>query len=86
MKTVAIDQTIYQGAELYALQNNISVQSIIEQGIILFLNKAQSPVKRIPHVSYKEALDFVSTLSAKGGQQVPSDEDGSDARTEKYLL
>ena len=36
-------------------------------------------------IDIEEALKYVSTLSAKGGHPVPADEDGSDARTEKFL-
>ena len=34
----------------------------------------------------EEALKYVSTLSAKGGRTVPVDENGRDARIEKYVL
>ena len=33
----------------------------------------------------EQALKYVSTLSAKGGRIVPVDENGRDARIEKYV-
>lgn len=85
MKTVTIDQNIYNGAASFAHENNISVESIIEQGIMLFINRAQRSATHHPEVSDEEALEFVSSLSAKGGRPVPADEDGRDSRIEKYL-
>lgn len=36
-------------------------------------------------VSMKKALQYVSTLSAKGSAVVPANEDGRQARSSKYL-
>lgn len=36
-------------------------------------------------VDMKQALQYVSTLSASGSALVPADEDGREARSAKYL-
>ena len=47
MNTLTIDQAIYDGAALYARQNNISIQKVIEQGVQLLLaNVRLSNTKR----------------------------------------
>lgn len=84
MNTLTIDQNIYNGAELYAKQNNISIQEVFELGVKLLLAKVNLAKPKNEDLELKEALKYVSTLSAKGGRTVPVDENGSDARIEKY--
>ena len=85
MNTLTIDQAIYDGAALYARQNNMSIQKVIEQGVQLLLANVRLSNTKRNEIDIEEALKYVSTLSAKGGHPVPADEDGSDARTEKFL-
>ena len=85
MNTLTIDQAIYDGAALYARQNNISIQKVIEQGVQLLLANVRLSNTKRNEIDIEEALKYVSTLSAKGGHPVPADEAGSDARTEKFL-
>ena len=85
MNTITIDQGVYEGAASYARQNNISIQKVIEQGVRLLLANVHAPKPQSADVELEEALRYVSTLSAKGGRPVPSNEDGRDARIEKYI-
>ena len=41
MNTITIDSNIYQGAERYAKLHHISVNAVIEKGVLLLLNKIQ---------------------------------------------
>lgn len=86
MNTLTIDQNIYNGAELYARQNNISIQEVFELGVKLLLAKVNLAKPKNEDLELKEALKYVSTLSAKGGRTVPVDENGSDARIYPHYL
>ena len=83
MNTLTIDQALYDGAALYARQNNMSVQKVIELGVKLLLDNVHHSNTKTNDL--EEALKYVSTLSAKGGRSVPVDENGRDARIEKYV-
>ena len=86
MNTLTIDQAVYDGAALYARQNNMSIQKVIELGVKLLLDNVRHSNTKANDMELEEALKFVSTLSAKGGRTVPVDENGRDARIEKYIL
>ena len=85
MNTITIDPSVYEGAALYARQNNISIQKVIEQGVKLLLEKVRLAKPQNVDIELEEALKYVSTLSAKGGRPVPANEDGRDARIEKFM-
>ena len=85
MNTLTIDQAVYDGAALYARQNNMSVQKVIELGVKLLLTNVRHSNTKANDMELEEALKYVSTLSAKGGRTVPVDENGRDARIEKYV-
>ena len=76
MTTLTIDQAVYDGAALYARQNNMSVQKVIELGVKLLLDNVHHSNTKTNDIELEEALKYVSTLSAKGGRTVPVDEDG----------
>ena len=86
MNTITIDQSVYEGAALYARQNNISIQKVIEQGVKLLLENVRLAKPQNVDIELEKALKYVSTLSAKGGRPVPANEDGRDARIEKFML
>ena len=86
MNTLTIDQAVYDGAALYARQNNMSIQKVIELGVKLLLDNVRHSNTKANDMELEEALKYVSTLSAKGGRTVPVDENGRDARIEKYIL
>ena len=85
MNTLTIDQAVYDGAALYARQNNMSVQKVIELGVKLLLDNVRHSNTKTNDMELEQALKYVSTLSAKGGRIVPVDENGRDARIEKYV-
>ena len=85
MNTLTIDQAVYDGAALYARQNNMSIQKVIELGVKLLLTNVRHSNTKANDMELEEALKYVSTLSAKGGRTVPVDENGRDARIEKYV-
>ena len=76
MNTLTIDQAVYDGAALYARQNNMSVQKVIELGVKLLLTNVRHSNTKANDMELEEALKYVSTLSAKGGRTVPVDENG----------
>jgi hypothetical protein len=41
MNTIAIDSNIYHGAEMYAKIHNLSINAVIEQGLLLLFDKIQ---------------------------------------------
>ena len=86
MNTLTIDQAVYDGAALYARQNNMSIQKVIELGVKLLLDNVRHSNTKTNDMELEQALKYVSTLSAKGGRTVPMDENGRDARIEKYIL
>ena len=85
MNTLTIDQALYDGAALYARQNNMSIQKVIELGVKLLLDNVRHSNTKTNDMELEQALKYVSTLSAKGGRIVPVDENGRDARIEKYV-
>ena len=85
MNTLTIDQAVYDGAALYARQNNMSVQKVIELGVKLLLDNVHHSNTKTNDIELEKALKYVSTLSAKGGRSVPVDENGRDARIEKFV-
>ena len=56
MNTLTIDQAIYDGAALYARQNNISIQKVIEQGVQLLLANVRLSNTKRNEIDIEEAL------------------------------
>lgn len=90
MNTVSINSSLYNSTELYARQHHITIEEAVESGLRLLLNQFHTTKEKAKSVwdtdEYKNALAHVRSLSLKGGQPIPSDEDGREARTEKYML
>jgi len=91
MNTISIDSNMYKGVSEYAQRYNMSIKEVVEHGIRLVLGTISTNVtsmkkSKTDKLSMEEAIEFVKTLSATGGSPVPADEDGRDARIEKYLL
>lgn len=91
MNTISIDSDMYKGAAEYARRYNISIKEVVEHGIQLVIgtinaNVAKRKRAKTDKLSMKEAMEYVETLSASGGSPVPADEDGREARIEKYML
>lgn len=85
MNTIKINADIYHEAENYAKLNNLSIQNVIEKGLKTFFENMRALKPRHESVDMKQALQYVSTLSASGSAVVPADEDGREARSAKYL-
>ena len=85
MNTLTIDKALYDRTALYARQNKIKKKKVIELGVKLLLDNVRHSNTKANDMELEEALKYVSTLSAKGGRTVPVDENGRDARIEKYV-
>ena len=57
MKTIAIDNNIYKGAEIYAKLHNISVERLVEKYLLTF----QKPSSEIETVA-ENTDDFLDSL------------------------
>ena len=87
MNTIAVNSKTYQGAEMYARLNNVSVSDVVEKAVLLLLQNVQPKRKVTETARFKEALAFVKSKAAIGGNPVPADEDGLEALVEeKYKL
>ena len=86
MNTITIDSNIYKGVEAYAKLHNVSIQSVIEKGLTLFLGKFV-PAPSHENRSLDEALALMDTMMIKDGTPVPADEDAMSTLAEgKYKL
>lgn len=86
MNTITIDSNIYKGLEAYAKLHNVSIESVIEKGLTLFLGKFV-PASPRKERSLDEALALMETMMIKDGNPVPADEDAmSTLAEEKYKL
>ncbi len=83
MNTIAINSKTYQGAEQYARLHNVSVSDVVEKAVVLLLQNVQPKQKFTETTEFKEALAYVKTLKAKGGNPIPADENGLEALVEK---
>lgn len=85
MNTVIINNKTYQSAELYAKLHNVSVSDVVEKAVSLLLQKVQHKQKYTETTEFKEALAYVKSIKAKGGNPIPADENGLEALvTKKY--
>ena len=88
MNTITIDNKLYNEAMQYADNKRMSVSALFEYAVRRFmeLNPIRTKDSVLDSAEYKRALDYMDELMA--GEQivsVPSDEDGSEARIEKYV-
>ena len=56
MNTLTIDQALYDGAALYARQNNMSIQKVIELGVKLLLDNVRHSNTKANDMELEEAL------------------------------
>ena len=56
MNTLTIDQALYDGAALYARQNNMSIQKVIELGVKLLLTNVRHSNTKANDMELEEAL------------------------------
>ena len=88
MNTITIDNKLYNEAMQYADNKRMSISGLFEFAVRKFMehNPVRTKESVLDSAEYKRALDYMDELMA--GEQivpVPSDEDGRDARTEKYM-
>lgn len=89
MNTISIDSRIYGEALSYATKKKMSVSDLFELAVRKLMDK--SPVSNTSDVTesakYAEALDLMEDIvsDSYSNIHVPADEDGRDARVEKYL-
>lgn len=90
MNTISIDSSLYNSTEQYARQHHMNINQVVEEGLKLLLSQIRPKHEKAKSVwdteEYKNAMAYLDTLSDKSGKPVPDDEDGRDARTEKYAL
>lgn len=85
MNTIVVNSKTYQSAELYARLHNIGVADVVEKAVSLLLQKVQHKQKYTETTEFKEALAYVKSIKAKGGNPIPADENGLEALvTKKY--
>lgn len=88
MNTITIDNKLYNEAMQYADNKRMSISVLFEYAVRKFmeLNPIRTKESVLDSAEYKRALDYMDELMA--GEQtvsVPSDEDGREARIEKYV-
>ena len=85
MNTIVVNSKTYQSAELYERLHNIGVADVVEKAVSLLLQKVQHKQKYTETTEFKEALAYVKSIKAKGGNPIPADENGLEALvTKKY--
>lgn len=87
MATIAIGENVYQRAERYAKEHNVSVRTFVEGTIIKAIDAGQAyPGKKFKRKPYEELSPLVRQLIGKGeaSKEVMDDLDGRNARME-YL-
>ncbi len=93
MNTITIDSDMYKDAVEYARRYNMSVREVVEYGIQLVIGSisgktANKRAEKVHEPSLEEALGYMDSIVSDGfgKMPVPADDDGRDARTEKYML
>ena len=90
MNTISIDSSLYNSTAQYAQQHHININQVVEAGLKLLLSQIRPKHEKVKSVwdteEYQNAMAYLDTLSDKSGKPVPADEDGRNARTEKYAL
>ena len=89
MNSVTIDNNLYNEAILYADRKKMSISGLFEFAVRNFmdLDAIKSTKSVLDSVEYKNALEAMDEIMAdEQTVSVPIDEDGRDARSEKYML
>ena len=89
MNSVTIDNNLYNEAILYAGRKKMSISGLFEFAVRNFmdLHPIKSTKSVLDSVEYKNALEAMDEIMAdEQTVSVPIDEDGRDARSEKYML
>ena len=89
MNTITIDNNLYNEAILYAGKKRISVTGLFESAVRKFMDSHPISSKKsvLDSIEYKRALEAMDEIMADEQiVSVPADEDGRDARIEKYIL
>ena len=87
MNTIAIDSSIYQGAEMYAKLHNVSVRDVIEKGVSMLVGTFQREKADVRETRLEQAMALMDTMMVQGGEPVPADFDGMAAMVEeKYKV
>ena len=91
MNTISINTRLYNDALNFASKKRMSISTLVELAVRHFidvgqLQSSQSGHAKIDQMEFQKALDHMDSLmSGYDGMVVPADEDGRDARVEKYL-
>lgn len=88
MNTITIDSQIYDEALQYASKKKMSVSSLFEFAVrkLMDMKPAHQTQNVFESVKYEKALNFMDTIVADSYNiVVPVDEDGREARSEKYM-
>ena len=89
MNSVTIDNNLYNEAILYSDRKKMSISGLFEFAVRNFmdLHPIKSTKSVLDSVEYKNALEAMDEIMAdEQTASVPIDEDGRDARSEKYML
>ena len=89
MNTITIDNNLYNEAILYAGKRRMSVAGLFESAVRNFMDS--HPIKPrksvLDSMEYKKALEAMDAIMAdEQTVSVPIDENGRDARIERYIL
>ena len=89
MNSVTIDNNLYNEAILYADRKKMSISGLFEFAVRNFmdLHPIKSTKSVLDSVEYKNALEAMDEIMAdEQTVSVPTDEDGRDERSKKYML
>lgn len=88
MNTITIDSKIYNEALRYASRKRMSVSSLFEIAVrkLIDMSPAHQTSNVFESIEYEKALNFMDTIVSDSQTiSVPVDEDGREARIEKYM-
>lgn len=67
----------------------MNINQVVEAGLKLLLSPIRTKQDKSQSVwdtdDYKNTMAYLDTLANKSGKPIPDNEDGREARTEKYL-
>ena len=89
MNSVTIDNNLDNEGILYADRKKMSISGLFEFAVRNFmdLHPIKSTKSVLDSVEYKNALEAMDEIMAdEQTVSVPTDEDGRDERSEKYML
>ena len=91
MNTISINTSLYNDALNYASKKSMSISTLVELAVRHFISMRQphfsdTMPKAFDKNAYRKALEYMDTLTAGDSDVIiPADEDGREARVEKYL-